>query len=59
MSPVLPEDRLIERRSLKIGVYASALMAARIEVMTREVASRSGGRLEAVLREDVECLVRI
>ena len=27
MSPVRPEDRLIERRSLKIGVYASALMA--------------------------------
>ncbi len=27
MSPVRPEERLIERRSLKIGVYASALMA--------------------------------
>ena len=27
MSPVRPEDRLIESRSLKIGVYASALMA--------------------------------
>ena len=27
MSPVRPDDRLIERRSLKIGVYASALMA--------------------------------
>ena len=27
MSPVRPEDRLIERGSLKIGVYASALMA--------------------------------
>ncbi|WP_114992907.1 cation transporter [Synechococcus sp. UW179A] len=27
MSPVLPEDRLIERRSLKIGVFASAMMA--------------------------------
>lgn len=28
MSPVRPEDRLIERRSLKIGVIASAVMAA-------------------------------
>ena len=28
--------------------YAERLMAARIEAMTREVASRSGGRLEAV-----------
>ena len=27
MSPVRPEDRLIERRSLRIGVLASALMA--------------------------------
>ena len=27
MSPVRPKDRLIELRSLKIGVYASALMA--------------------------------
>ena len=27
MSPVRPEDRLIERRSLTVGVYASALMA--------------------------------
>ena len=27
MSPIRPEERLIERRSLKIGVYASALMA--------------------------------
>ncbi len=27
MSPVRPEDRLIELRSLKIDVYASALMA--------------------------------
>jgi hypothetical protein len=33
--------------------YASALMAARIEVVTREVAARSGGRLEAVLRESL------
>jgi len=33
--------------------YASALMAARIEAMTREVASRSGGRLEAVPRESL------
>ncbi|MGE0290222.1 MAG: hypothetical protein AB7P16_28400 [Bradyrhizobium sp.] len=28
-------------------------MAARIEAMTREVASRSGGRLEAVPRESL------
>jgi hypothetical protein len=31
--------------------YASALMAVRLESQTREVACRSGGRLEAVPRE--------
>ena len=31
--------------------YASALLAKRIEERTREVAARSGGRLEAVPRE--------
>jgi hypothetical protein len=33
--------------------YASALMAARIEATTREVASRSGGRLEALTQESL------
>lgn len=33
--------------------YASALMAARIEAQSREVASRSGGRLESVPRESL------
>ncbi|MEE4109793.1 MAG: hypothetical protein V2I24_10615 [Halieaceae bacterium] len=33
--------------------YASALMAARIEATTREAASRSGGRLEALTQESL------
>lgn len=33
--------------------YASALMAVRIEAQSREVASRSGGRLELVPRESL------
>ena len=33
--------------------YASALMAARIEAQTREVAARSGGRLKTVPRESL------
>jgi len=33
--------------------YASALMAARIEAQTREVAGRSGGRLKTVPRESL------
>lgn len=33
--------------------YASALMAVRIEAQSREVASRSGGRLEPVPRESL------
>ena len=33
--------------------YASALMAARIEAQSREVACRSGGRLEPVPRESL------
>lgn len=33
--------------------YASALMATRIEAQTRQVAARSGGRLETVPRESL------